>query len=81
MPFHGVRFFEPLHYSLIGTAKLDGLDPEAYLRYAISNVNEHPITKLNELLPWHVAEKLKAGETKGARPHAHAETRETQLAA
>ena len=45
-------------YSLIGTAKLNGLDPEAYLRYVISHINEHRITKITELLPWNVAAKL-----------------------
>jgi transposase len=40
-------------YSLIGTAKLNGLDPEAYLRYVITHIN-----KVSELLPWNVATKL-----------------------
>jgi transposase len=45
-------------YSLIRTAKLNGLDPEAYLRHAISHINEQPINRVAELLPWNVAEKM-----------------------
>lgn len=45
-------------YSLIGTAKLNGLHPEAYLRYVITHISEHRITKVAELLPWNVAAKL-----------------------
>ena len=39
-------------YSLIETAKLNGLDPEAYLRDVLGRIADHSISKLTDLLPW-----------------------------
>lgn len=40
--------------SLIETAKLNGLDPEAYLQDVLTRIADHPITRIDELLPWNV---------------------------
>jgi transposase len=45
-------------YSLLGTAKLNGIDPEGYLRNVMSRIADHPIKRIEELLPWNVAASL-----------------------
>ena len=38
-------------YTLIETAKLNSVEPEAYLRHVIARIADHPINKIDELLP------------------------------
>jgi hypothetical protein len=39
-------------YSLIGTAKLNGIDPQAWLADIIARISDLPVSRLPELLPW-----------------------------
>ena len=45
-------------YSLIGTARLNGIDPYRYLRHVLERIATHPINRIEELLPWRVAAAL-----------------------
>jgi len=45
-------------YTLIGTAKLNGINPQHYLRYVIERIADHPINRVDDLLPWAVASQI-----------------------
>ena len=39
-------------YSLIGTCRLNNIDPYHYLRTVLERIAEHPINRIEHLLPW-----------------------------
>lgn len=41
-----------LIYSLLITAKINGVDPQAWLADVLARIAEHPAHRLNELMPW-----------------------------
>lgn len=42
-------------YSLLGTVKLNGMNPETYLRHVLSVIADYPLNRVDELLPWNVS--------------------------
>lgn len=42
-------------YTLIETAKLNGVDPQAWLTWVLAQIADHKITRIDELLPWRYA--------------------------
>ena len=45
-------------YSLVESCKLNSIDPLSYLQYVLERIADHPINRIEELLPWNVADKL-----------------------
>lgn len=43
-------------YSLIGTCRLNHIDPHAYLKQVLERIADHPINRIDELLPWRLAD-------------------------
>jgi transposase len=53
-------------YSLIATAKLNGVDPAFYLRTILATIAEHPINRIGELLPWNIVASIQADSSHAA---------------
>ena len=45
-------------YSLIESCKLNHIDPQRYLEYVLARIADHPINRIEELLPWNVASQM-----------------------
>jgi hypothetical protein len=43
-------------YTLIETAKLNDVDPQAWLTDTLGRISDHKITRLDELMPWRYAQ-------------------------
>jgi len=41
-------------YTLIETAKLNGVDPQAWLTDVLARIADHKINRIDELLPWNI---------------------------
>ncbi|MBX9741282.1 MAG: IS66 family transposase [Beijerinckiaceae bacterium] len=39
-------------YTLVETAKLNGVDAEAWLAHVIANIAKHPMSRIDDFLPW-----------------------------
>jgi transposase len=44
---------------LIETCKLQNIDSQRYLHYILERIADHPIYRIEELLPWNLVEQLK----------------------
>jgi transposase len=58
-------------YTILGSAKLNGLNPGTYLREVLTRIAKHPITRIAELLPWNLRNATATAEQSiptGARP-------------
>ena len=53
-------------YTLIGSAKLNGTDPELYLRHILARIADHPVSQIQDLLPWNLAPSLQTHTTQAA---------------
>ena len=51
-----------IFFSLVGTCKMNGIDPYAYLKDVMARINDHPDARIGELLPvaWKLAQDAKA---------------------
>jgi transposase len=45
-------------YTLIQTARMNGIDPQAWLADVLARINDHAIHRLDELLPWNWAVQM-----------------------
>jgi transposase len=52
LPLNAIVEFIAIAYTLIETAKLNGVDPQAWLADTLARIPDHKINRIDELLPW-----------------------------
>ena len=50
------RRLAAIAYTLVETAKLNGVDPQAWLTDVLGRIADHKINRIDELLPWRYAQ-------------------------
>jgi hypothetical protein len=45
-------------YTLIATAKLNGIDPQAWLADVLRRIADHPASRLDQLLRWYWKDRV-----------------------
>jgi hypothetical protein len=64
-------------YTLIQTAKLNGIDPQAWLADVLARLPDHPASRITDLLPWN----WKAAEISAAARTSRSDQRQAKAAA
>lgn len=73
----GSSVAEPM-YSIIVTAKMNDVDPQAWLADVLTRIAEHPAHRLDELLPWNW--QLRESARQAARRHPRLNQRDREVA-
>ena len=47
-------------YTLLGTAHLNGVDPERWLREVLIRIADHSLSRIEELAPWNMVAEFQA---------------------
>ena len=55
-------------YTLTRSAKMNGIEPEAYLREVLTRIGEHPVNAIDALLPWNIFGPATLSVAAGAAP-------------
>ena len=55
MPDVSLSLTRSVMYSLIVSAKMNDVDPQAWLAHVLASIAQHPARRLDELLPWNWA--------------------------
>ena len=52
--------YTPTAYTLIETAKLSGIDPQAWRTETLARISDHKINRIDDLLPWRYTQHSRA---------------------